>query len=192
VLDAVSGRPSADWPRQRAPRAWSPCPTRLHLALAYKCLQRPWPFALTHPEPRPSQSSPEFVVESKHHCPPSLPEHDRCGQPLLLTPSLAPAPGPLPREASPSLSRGIASPEMRIHPRRTSAARRRAWAEQSGKPFSNSCTTILLDLWRSSLTGSLGQSRREQAGFLAADEHLRLRTWIGRLRPFPTATRTSS
>jgi hypothetical protein len=38
-------------------------------------------------------------MESKHHRPPSLPKHDRRGQPLLLTPSLALAPGLLPREA---------------------------------------------------------------------------------------------
>jgi hypothetical protein len=37
-------------------------------------------------------------VESEHHRTPSLPEHGHCGQPLLLTPSLAPVPGPLPRE----------------------------------------------------------------------------------------------
>jgi hypothetical protein len=37
VLDVVSGGPSADWPWQRAPHAWSPRPVRLHLAPAYKC-----------------------------------------------------------------------------------------------------------------------------------------------------------
>ena len=41
VFDRLPDRPSADWPRQRAPRAWSPCPARLCRALAYKCLQRP-------------------------------------------------------------------------------------------------------------------------------------------------------
>jgi hypothetical protein len=41
VFDRLPDRPSADWPRQRAPRAWSLCPARLCHALAYKCLQRP-------------------------------------------------------------------------------------------------------------------------------------------------------
>jgi hypothetical protein len=38
VFDRLPDRPSADWPRQHAPRAWSPRPARLHLALVYKCL----------------------------------------------------------------------------------------------------------------------------------------------------------
>jgi hypothetical protein len=41
VFDRLPDRPRADWPRQRAPRAWSPRPARLCRALAYKCLQRP-------------------------------------------------------------------------------------------------------------------------------------------------------
>jgi hypothetical protein len=41
VFDRLPDRPSVDWPRQRAPRAWSPCPACLCLSLAYKCLQRP-------------------------------------------------------------------------------------------------------------------------------------------------------
>jgi hypothetical protein len=41
VFDRLPDRPSVDWPRQRAPHAWSPRPARLHLALAYKCRQRP-------------------------------------------------------------------------------------------------------------------------------------------------------
>jgi hypothetical protein len=134
-------------------------------------------------------------VESKHHRPPSLPEHDRRGQPLLLNPNLAPAPGPLPREAVKLFQ---ASAEALPHWRggfTLDGLRSPAAACGQRNPVSHSpilCTTVLLDLWRSSLTSSLGQSRREQAGFLAADEHLRLRTWTGRLRPSPTATRTSS
>jgi hypothetical protein len=45
---------------------------------------------------------------------------------------------PLAREAFQVLGPGRASPEPRDHPRRTSVARRRAWTELSGKPFSNS------------------------------------------------------
>jgi hypothetical protein len=65
--------------------------------------------------------------------------------PLWPAPSVHPQPRPSPwtaspwsREASPSLSRGIASPERQIHPRRISVARRRTWAEQSAESFSNS------------------------------------------------------
>jgi hypothetical protein len=51
------------------------------------------------PEARPSQRSPEFVVESERHRLPSLPEHGRLDQSFLTTPSLALAPRQLPREA---------------------------------------------------------------------------------------------
>jgi hypothetical protein len=38
MFDRLPDRSSADWPRQHAPRAWSPRLARLCLALAYKCL----------------------------------------------------------------------------------------------------------------------------------------------------------
>jgi hypothetical protein len=111
-----------------------------------------------------------------------------------LTPSLAPAPGPLPREVVKLLQ---AWAEALPH-RRGGFTLAELWspavARGQSNPVSDSlipCTTVLLDLWQSSLTGSLGQSRHEQARFLAVVEHLRLRMWTGRLRPFLTATRTS-
>jgi hypothetical protein len=65
--------------------------------------------------------------------------------PSWSAPSVEPQPHPSPwtaspwsSEASPSLSRGIASPERRIHPRRTSVNRRRAWTELTSKSSSNS------------------------------------------------------
>jgi hypothetical protein len=46
--------------------------------------------------------------------------------------------------------------------------------------------------WSSLSSQPIGLSRREQAGFLAADELPCLRTWTGRLRPPLTTTRTST
>jgi hypothetical protein len=74
--------------------------------------------------------------------PPAITTRARPWWPVL---SVDPQPHPSPWiasprgcEASPSLSRGIPSPERRIHPRRTLAIHHRAWAKQSGEPFSNS------------------------------------------------------
>jgi hypothetical protein len=82
------------------------------------------------------------IRRGKQSPPPAITAQAR---PLWPAPSVDPQPRPSPwtaspwsREASPSLSRGIASPERRIHPRRTSVARRRAWTKQFGEPFSNS------------------------------------------------------
>jgi hypothetical protein len=99
VFDRLPDRPSADWPRQRTPRAWSPRPARLCRALAYKCVQEALAVGTAHPEPRPSQRSPEFAVKSEHRRPPSLPRLGHRGHPFLLNSSLALAPGSLPNEA---------------------------------------------------------------------------------------------
>jgi hypothetical protein len=147
VFDRLPDRPSVDWPRQRAPRAWSPRPARLYRALAYKCVQEALAVGTAHPEPRPSQRSPEFAVKSEHCRPPSLPRHGHRGHPLSV--ELQPHPSPWiasqwSREASPSLSRGIASPEKWFHPRRTSVFRRRAWTELTSESSSNSLHPHLL------------------------------------------------
>jgi hypothetical protein len=141
VFDRLPDRPSADWPRQRAPRAWSPRPARQCRALAYKCVQEALAVGAAHPEPRPSQRSPEFAMKSEHRRPPSLPRLGHRGHPLSV--ELQPRPSPWiasqrSREASPSLSRGIASPEKRFHPRRTSVFRRRTWTELTSESSSNS------------------------------------------------------
>jgi hypothetical protein len=74
-------------------------PACLCRALAYKCVQEALAVGTTHPEPRPSQRSPKFVVKSEHRHPPSLPRLDHRGHPFLLNSSLALAPGSLPSEA---------------------------------------------------------------------------------------------
>jgi hypothetical protein len=74
---------------------------------------------------RDHQSSPSKAsATARHHCPSTV---------VVANLFCQPQPRPSPRtassigcEASPSLSRGIASPEKRIHPRRTSATRHRA------------------------------------------------------------------
>jgi hypothetical protein len=76
----------------RAPRAWSPRPARLYRALAYKCVQEALAVGTAHPEPRPSQRSPEFAVKSEHRRPPSLPRLGHRGHPLLF--ELQPSPSP--------------------------------------------------------------------------------------------------
>jgi hypothetical protein len=93
VFDRLPDRPSADWPWQRAPHAWSPRPARLCHALTYKCVQEALAVGTAHPEPRPSQRSTE------HRHPPSLPRLGHRGHPFLLNSSLALAPGSLPSEA---------------------------------------------------------------------------------------------
>jgi hypothetical protein len=137
---------------------------------------------------RDHRSSPWKASTAARHLCPSMA--------IVANPSCwPPAPGPLPHEVVKLLQAWAeALPHLRGGFTLT-GLRSPASARGQSNPVSHSqipCTTILLDLWRSSLTGSLGQSRREQAGFLAADEHLCLCTWTGRLRPFPTATRTSS
>jgi hypothetical protein len=72
---------------------------------------------------------------ARHHCPSTA---------VVTSPFCWTQPRPSPwtaspwrREASPSLSWGIASLERRIHPRRTSVTRRRAWTELTSKSSSN-------------------------------------------------------
>jgi hypothetical protein len=135
------------------------------------------------------------VHRGKQAPPPAISARARPLRPApSVDPRLAPAPGPLPREAVKLLQAWAETLPHRRGGFTLAGLRSPAAAHGQRNPVSHSlipCTTVLLDLWRSSLTGSLGQSRRELAGFLAADEHLRLRTWTGRLQPFPTATHTS-
>jgi hypothetical protein len=145
-----------------------------------------------------SRASPEPEIigarREKQAPPPAISAQARPSWPAF---SVEPQPRPSPwitsqwsREASPSLSRGIASLERRFHPRRTSIFRRRAWTELTIL-FPIPCTHVFPSIPWSSLTRSIDLSRREYTGFLTANEHLHLRTWTGRLQPSPTATRTS-
>jgi hypothetical protein len=93
-------------------RTQSPARARDHHSL-------PWKASTTVRHLCPSTA----VVASPFCWPPASP------QPWITS--------PWNREASPSLSWSIASPERRIHHRRTLVTRRHAWAEQSGEPFSN-------------------------------------------------------
>jgi hypothetical protein len=92
------------------------------------------------------RASPEPEVtgarREKQAPPPAITARAR---PSWPAPSVEPQPRPSPwtaspwsREASPSLSRGIASPERRIHPHRTSVTRRCAWTKLTSKSSSNS------------------------------------------------------
>jgi hypothetical protein len=88
----------AKFPRTRPGKVWTQTNFIWHGFGAV--LPRDSPCDTAHPEPHPSQRSPEFLaVKSKHRRPPSLPRLGHRGHPFLLNSSLALAPGSLPSEA---------------------------------------------------------------------------------------------
>jgi hypothetical protein len=125
-----SARPARGRPAPRVCASPSPINASRGLSHLHSRTQSP-------AQARDHRSSPwKASTTVRHHCPSTA----VVASPFCWPPA---SPQPLDRfpvkhETSPSLSRGIASPERRIHPRRTSVARRRAWTEQSGEPFSNS------------------------------------------------------
>jgi hypothetical protein len=61
VLDVVSGRPSADWSRQRAPRAWSPRP---RVCTSPPPINAPEALAVCTRAPK---APPELEITGVHH-----------------------------------------------------------------------------------------------------------------------------
>jgi hypothetical protein len=142
-------RPSADWPRQRAPCAWSPCLVRLNLALAYKCprgLSRLHSRTQSPAQARDHRSSPWKVsATARHHCPSTTVVAS-----LFCQPQPRPSPwtaSPRGCEASPSLSQGIASPEKWNHPRRTSSPTTMREPSYLVSHFPIPCAYVFPDLW---------------------------------------------
>jgi hypothetical protein len=81
--------------------------------------------------PAPASSPPPAIPAQARPSWPALPD-DPQPRPSPWTASLRGG------EAFPSLSRGIASPEKRARPHRTSADRHRAWTRSLGESFSDS------------------------------------------------------
>jgi hypothetical protein len=132
-----------------------------------------------HPKPCLSQRSPEFTVDSERHHPPSLPEHGHCGQSFPSTPSLALAPGRLPREAV-KLPQAWAKT---LHHRRSgiTLAGHRPPATARRPSYQVSHSSILRahafpDPYWSSLTSLIELYRPGLAGALTDDELPRQRT----------------
>jgi hypothetical protein len=122
-----SARPARGRPAPRVCTSPSPINASRGLSRLHSRTQSPAPA-------RDHRSSPwKASTTARHHFPSmAIVASPFCWPPASPSPWTA---SPWSREASPSLSRGIASPERRIHPRRTSVARRRAWTEQSSEPF---------------------------------------------------------
>jgi hypothetical protein len=129
VLDAVSGQPSTDWPRQRAPPRVVAPPHALLLRPAYKC-----PMALVvSPRTLSLSPKPEITGDRRREqapppakppeLPPPWPAH-----PIHPQSSIAARFASLEtREAPQALKPSRTSPETPNHPRRTSSAHRQAW-----------------------------------------------------------------
>jgi hypothetical protein len=191
VLDAVSGLPSADWPRQHAPpcmvippRAPVPFPIYKY-AHGLSCTPS-HAFTLVqagdcHRERAPPPTKPPELWPSW----PALPSHPQAA----ISAQLA---SPETREAPQALRPSRASPE---DPNRLAGLLLLIGERGPGKSLRHSPIPPVYRLCvtqSSLLSQPIELSRREQARILAADELPRLRTWTSRLRPPPTPTRTST